>query len=132
MDRPSRDIKLSDMELMSSSSSAPPASLSSSAAAAALPPIEDSGRDVDTEAIRYAARAAADLKRATLSEYKESMEQEAKKISSAYLEVQQKHDLAMRLEQVTSLNTLLHYGTLTHDSNGIDRRDRAKICKGNY
>jgi exonuclease V gamma subunit len=69
-------------------------------------PLEDSdsdSRDVDKEAIRYAARAAADLKRATLSEFKqETMEQEAKKISSAYREEQQKHDLAMRLEQVTS------------------------------
>ena len=89
MDRPTREANISGLELLTSPR---PSS-------AVLPPIEDSGF-VDKEAIRYAARAAADLKRATLSEYKESMEQEAKKISSAYLEVQQKHDLAMRLEQV--------------------------------
>lgn len=89
MDRPNRETNISELELL----------ISPRASSAVLPPIEDSGF-VDKEAIRYAARAAADLKRATLSEYKESMEQEAKKISSAYLEVQQRHDLAMKLEQV--------------------------------
>jgi hypothetical protein len=84
MDRPTRELKIADT-------------------ATPLPPIDDSGT-VDREAIRYAARAAADLKRATMSEYKESMEEEAKKITSVYREVQQKHDLAMKLEQVMTLS----------------------------
>jgi hypothetical protein len=83
MDRPVRELKISEASLLLTP----------------LPPVEDSGT-VDREAVRYAARAAADLKRATMSEYKESMEEEARKISSVYREVQQKHDLAMKLEQV--------------------------------
>lgn len=56
--------------------------------------------NVDSDAIRFAAKAAADLKRERYNEYKESIEEEAKKITLVYHEIQQKHDIAMKLEQV--------------------------------
>ena len=71
---------------------------------------EDSNTDfsVDNDAIRFAAKAAADLKRERYNEYKESIEEEAKKITLVYHEIQQKHDIAMKLEQARITIPLIH------------------------
>lgn len=64
--------------------------------------LTDVDPDVDSESIRIAAKLSADYKRSRHHEYqedKEAIEEEAKKISTLYREVQQKHDIAMRLEQ---------------------------------